>query len=112
MLIDADPQCNSTIYCFTDDLFSKVYYDKNNFGFIIDNKTLEIQAMAPLFDHNLALMPYAIEANELTFDSEYYREHGPRIGDEWVKAATMCLTSKTRKLLIDLHDFKFEKHKN
>lgn len=23
----------------------------------------------------------------------------------------MCLTSKTRKLLIDLHDFKFEKHR-
>ena len=84
---------------------------KNNFGFIIDNKTLEIQAMAPLFDHNLALMPYAIDADELTFDSEYYREYGPRIGDEWVKAAAMCLTSKTRKLLIDLHDFKFEKHR-
>lgn len=84
---------------------------KNNFGFIIDNKTLEIQAMSPLFDHNLALMPYAIDADELTFDSEYYREHGPRIGDEWVKAAAMCLTSKTRKLLIDLHDFKFEKHR-
>lgn len=84
---------------------------KNNFGFIIDNKTLEIQAMASLFDHNLALMPYAIDADELTFDSEYYREHGPRIGDEWVKAAAMCLTSKTRKLLIDLHDFKFEKHR-
>lgn len=84
---------------------------KNNFGFIIDNKTLEIQAMASLFDHNLALMSYAIDADELTFDSEYYREHGPRIGDEWVKAAAMCLTSKTRKLLIDLHDFKFEKHR-
>ena len=84
---------------------------KNNFGFIIDNKTLEIQAMAPLFDHNLALMPYAIDADELTFGSEYYREHGPRLGDEWVKAAAMCLTSKTRKLLIDLHDFKFEKHR-
>lgn len=84
---------------------------KNNFGFIIDNKTLEIQAMAPLFDHNLALMPYAIDADELTFGSEYYREHGPRLGDEWVKVAAMCLTSKTRKLLIDLHDFKFEKHR-
>lgn len=84
---------------------------KNNFGFIIDNKTLEIQAMAPLFDHNLALMPYAIDADELTFGSEYYREHGLRLGDEWVKAAAMCLTSKTRKLLIDLHDFKFEKHR-
>lgn len=31
MLIDADPQCNSTIYCFMDDLFSKVYYDKKGF---------------------------------------------------------------------------------
>ncbi|MFQ7336224.1 MAG: ParA family protein [Roseburia faecis] len=34
MLIDADPQCNSTIYCFTDDLFSKVYYDKRDLQFM------------------------------------------------------------------------------
>lgn len=96
---------------FIDALIMNANRHKNNFGFIIDNKTLEIQAMAPLFDHNLALMPYAIDADELTFGSEYYREHGPRLGDEWVKAAAMCLTSKTRKLLIDLHDFKFEKHR-
>lgn len=83
---------------------------KNNFGFIIDNKTLEIQGMAPLFDHNLALMPYAVEKEELVFNSSYYKEHGPRIGDDWVPVAAMCLTNKTRKLLIDLHDFKFEKH--
>lgn len=83
---------------------------KNNFGFIVDNRTLEIQEMAPLFDHNLALMPYAVEPEELIYGSPYYMEHGPRIGDDWVKIAAMCLTSKTRKILINLHDFSLEKH--
>lgn len=83
---------------------------KNNFGFIIDNRTLEIQGMAPLFDHNLALMPYAVEKEELVFNSSYYKEHGPRIGDSWITIAADCLTPKTRKVLINLHDFKFTRH--
>lgn len=83
---------------------------KNNFGFLVDNRTLDIQGMAPLFDHNLALMPHAVGSEELVFDSSYYKEHGPRIGDDWIKIAAMCLTPKTRKTLINLHDFSFEKH--
>lgn len=31
VLIDADPQCNSTIYCFEDKLFTEVYYEKKGF---------------------------------------------------------------------------------
>lgn len=31
VLIDADPQCNSTIYCFTDELFEEVYYKKEGY---------------------------------------------------------------------------------
>lgn len=31
LLIDADPQCNSTVYCFTEELFSTVYYEKKGF---------------------------------------------------------------------------------
>lgn len=31
ILIDADPQCNSTIYCFNDKLFAEVYYEKKGF---------------------------------------------------------------------------------
>lgn len=83
---------------------------KNNFGFIVDNNTLKIQGMAPLFDHNLALMPYAVEPEELVFECQYYSEHGPRIGESWIKTAARCLTPKTRKILINLHDFSFEKH--
>ena len=31
LLVDADPQCNSTIYCFTNELFIDVYYEKTGF---------------------------------------------------------------------------------
>lgn len=83
---------------------------KNNFGFIIDNRTLQIEGFAPLFDHNLALLPYAEELSEFEFNGEYYREHGPRIGDDWIPSAVACLTPKTRKVLINLRDFQFDRH--
>ena len=31
LVIDADPQCNTTTYVLDDDEFLNVYYDKNNF---------------------------------------------------------------------------------
>lgn len=37
---------------------------KNNFGFMMDNRTLKLVGAAPLFDHNLALLPYAVEEKE------------------------------------------------
>lgn len=83
---------------------------KNNFGFIIDNRTLEIVSMAPLFDHNLALLPYAEEESEFAFGGEYFKDHGPRIGDDWIPGAVACLTTKTRKLLINLRGFEFTRH--
>lgn len=84
---------------------------KNNFGFIVDNRTQEIQGMAPLFDHNVSLLPYAMERDgDFSYEGKYFREKGPRIGDEWVKPAAMCLTSDMRKIVIELADFSFEKH--
>lgn len=82
---------------------------KNNFGFIVDNRTQEIVKMAPLFDHNIALLPYA-EEGEFEYGGDYLRQKGPRIGDEWIRAAAMCLDTKTRKVLVQLSDFRFERH--
>lgn len=82
---------------------------KNNFGFIINNKTQEIVDMAPLFDHNISLLPYA-EEEEFKDIDEYMEQKGPRLADSWVRSAAMCLTSDIRKVLIDLMDFEFEKH--
>ena len=82
---------------------------KNNFGFIVDNRTQEIVGMAPLFDHNISLLPYA-EEGEFEYGGEYLRRKGPRIGDDWIKTAAMCLDTETRKNLIRLSDFRFERH--
>lgn len=82
---------------------------KNNFGFIINNKTQEIVDMAPLFDHNISLLPYA-EEEEFKDIDKYMEQKGPRLADSWVRSAAMCLTNDTRKVLIDLMDFEFEKH--
>lgn len=82
---------------------------KNNFGFIVDNRTQEVVGMAPLFDHNISLLPYA-EEGEFVYGGDYLRRKGPRIGDDWIKTAAMCLDNKTRKTLIQLSDFRFERH--
>ncbi|MCM1235206.1 MAG: HipA protein [Ruminococcus flavefaciens] len=84
---------------------------KNNFGFLVDNKTLEIQKMAPLFDHNVSLLTYAVEKdNDFNYDGDYFREKGPRIGNEWILDAVICMTSKLRRTVIDMTDFQFERH--
>ncbi len=82
---------------------------KNNFGFLVDNGTQEIVGMAPLFDHNLSLLPYAEEDQFADIDA-YLEQKGPRLADSWVRSAARCLTPQTRKKLINLLDFKFEKH--
>lgn len=82
---------------------------KNNFGFIIDNRTLEIQGMAPLFDHNIALLPYA-EDGDFDYDGSYLKEKGPRLSDDWVRPASLCLDSAMRKVVVGLMDFTFERH--
>lgn len=82
---------------------------KNNFGFIVQNRTQEIVGMAPLFDHNVSLLPYA-EEGDFEFGGAYLRQKGPRLGDNWIKTAAMCLENETRKRLIHLADFKFKKH--
>ena len=84
---------------------------KNNFGFLVDNRTQEIQKMAPLFDHNVSLLPYAMEQdNDFNYEGDYFKEKGPRIGREWLIDAAICMTPKFRKAVISFTDFKFERH--
>lgn len=82
---------------------------KGNFGFIADNDTHEIVSMAPLFDHNVALLCYA-EEEDFSNLEKYLEEKGPRIGDDFVKVARTLLTQDMRKKLINLRGFEFKKH--
>lgn len=81
---------------------------KGNFGFLVDNDTQKIIKPAPLFDHNLSLICYALEDD---FDKEEYIEQlTPKIGSSFIKDAKRCLTSNMRRKLINIKGFKFQKH--
>lgn len=78
-----------------------------NHGFIIDNDSMEIKKMAPIFDNNLSLLPYAEEEDFLNIN-KYLYEQKPKIGSEFCDVAHRMLTSSIRADLINLKDFRFE----
>lgn len=83
---------------------------KNNFGFLVDNDAQTIVDMAPLFDHNVSLLPYAVE-DDFQDIEKYLINKGPRIGNDWIPIAAFCLDPDLRRTLINLSDFKFKRHK-
>lgn len=82
---------------------------KGNFGFIVNNETQKIESMAPLFDHNIALLCYA-EKDDFDNIDDYLSRKGPRIGEDFVSDARGLLTPSMRKKLIALKGFEFERH--
>lgn len=83
---------------------------KNNFGFLVDNDSQTIVDMAPLFDHNVSLLPYAMEDDFQDIDN-YLMYKGPQLGNDWIPIAAACLDADLRKKLIHLSDFRFQRHK-
>lgn len=82
---------------------------KGNFGFIINNDTNEVLGMAPLFDHNIAMLCYA-EQDDFNRIDEYLKEKGPRIGNTFVGDARELVYPGMRKKLQNLYGFRFERH--
>jgi len=82
---------------------------KGNFGFIVDNNTNEAIGMAPLFDHNIAMLCYA-EQDDFGEIDKYLAEKGPRIGNTFVGDAKALLYPGMRSKLQNLYGFKFERH--
>ena len=78
-----------------------------NHGFIIDNDTLEIRRMAPIFDNNMALLPYA-EEQDFNDNYKYFSEQKPKIGKEFCETANKVLTKSIKSDLLNLRYFKFD----
>ncbi len=76
-----------------------------NYGFVVDNATGEVQGLAPLFDHNLALFPYLMEQDDV---EEYYRGQGPKLGGDFIETARAVLTPELRADLVNLKSFEYE----
>ncbi len=76
-----------------------------NYGFLVHNDTGEVLGMAPLFDQNMALLPYLMEHDDL---EEYLSHQGPKIGRSFVGLARALLTSEIRAKLVTLKNFTYE----
>ena len=83
-----------------------------NFGFLIHNKTNQIVAPAPLFDHGNGLFNYAgqddLASNEAL--TSYADTLLPCVYDDFVTAAKEVLTPAHKEGLRHLLNFKFKKH--
>lgn len=80
-----------------------------NHGVIFDCETMKIKRMAPVFDNNQALLPYAEYAEFRDLDN-YLKMKSPKIGRDFIDVAKYSLTDSIKSDLINLKGFKFKLH--
>ena len=83
-----------------------------NFGFLVNSKTNEIIAPAPLFDHGNSLFNFAGRDN-LTDEkalSKYAATVLPCVYDNFVTEAKAVMTHEMKSKLRKMLDFEFTKH--
>ena len=83
-----------------------------NFGFLVDSRTNQIVAPAPLFDHGNALFSLApLDAfGSLASMRKYTQTLMPRVYDDFITEARNVITHAQRNALRKLLDFKFQHH--
>ncbi len=77
-----------------------------NHGVLVDNDTLQPVCMAPVFDMNLSLLPYA-EKEEFDEIGMKLLEYGPKIGEDFTRIGQLVMTPEIRSDLIGLKGFEF-----
>lgn len=101
----ADMLVLDAIICNTDRHFG-------NFGFLVDNRTNEIVAPAPLFDHGNSLFNFAGK-DDLASDAAltaYAQTLMPCLYDDFIGTAKAVLTPEHREGLRHLVNFRFRRH--
>lgn len=80
-----------------------------NYGILFDTDTLEPIKMAPVFDHNQGLLPFA-EKEEFDHIDKYLESRPTRIGNDFNEVAHMVLTPEIESDLKKLRGFRFERN--
>ena len=84
-----------------------------NFGFLVDNKTNQIIALAPLFDHGNSLLNFA--SGEAVTSEKAIKKYAvaqmPCVYDDFIEEAKTVLTHEHRNNLRKLLDFRFKRHR-
>ena len=82
-----------------------------NFGFIVDNRNGKIVDTAPLYDHNMSLLCYAM-VDDFKNIRKYISDNdkGPRLGGDFIDVAKALMTPEMRHKLINIHGIELKKH--
>lgn len=81
----------------------------NNFGFLTNNETMQIQDLAPIFDNGLGFSPYWV-GNDLEDLVTYSNQYGHCIFGKFLVDTKLYLNQTTRSQLRSLIGFKLEPH--
>lgn len=79
-----------------------------NFGFLINNDTFERITMAPVFDFNLAMFPYADWVEGFPDMDDWIAKRGPQIGPDYYSTAQALMTPAIRCELVNLKDLELK----
>lgn len=80
-----------------------------NFGFMVDNLTNRICAPAPLFDHGLSLLTYAMN-DDLQDWETYAKTRVPATYSDFTELAKQLMGHSQKEKIRKLINFKFKKH--
>ena len=80
-----------------------------NFGLMVDNKTNQPYAFAPLFDHGLSLFNYAMPDDMKTLD-EYAKTRSSSYGVPFGNIVREFVSPRQKEQLRKMIGFRFEKH--
>ena len=80
-----------------------------NFGFMVDNRTNKICAPAPLFDHGLSLLTYAMDGDLEDWEI-YAKTRVPATYSDFTELAKQLMGHSQKEKLRKLINFKFKKH--
>ena len=95
--------------CVLDALILNVDRHLGNFGVLVDNQTLQIQRMAPVFDHNRSLL-FDMDQSQLENLPWCIGTCKPRIGTDFIATARGMLTPEIRRDVEELREFSFRQH--
>jgi hypothetical protein len=80
-----------------------------NFGLLVDNKTNKIVKPAPIFDNGLSLFYDAMD-DDLERVDEFAQTKGMKNAGDFMTFASSVITTREKKRIKKLINFKFEKH--
>ena len=96
-------------------IFDAVIYNTDqhygNFGLLVDSKTNQPVAMAPVFDNGLGLFPYAVK-EDLDTIRAYAKTRASAFGVSFDDIAKEFITERQREGLRKLLNFDFARDKN